>query len=370
MNAIIPVARTPVTVRVGTLADLPFLDSLQKLHTKQVGWMPTAQFEGKIKAGHVLIAEEGTEAHRHEGTEGADATALPLRASVPSCLRASPLGYCIGNDQYFKRDDVGIIYQMNVVPGRQRGLVGATLLKAMFERAAYGCKLFCCWCAQDIEANRFWEAMGFVPLAFRAGSEKKSRVHIFWQRRIRSGDETTPYWFPSQTGSGAIREDRLVLPIPPGTHWSDAKPIVLPGAESVVSGQLSVVEGRQLEGPRAKRVRVAQPKVDQNAIVSGGLRFGPAPQAVAVPEAKAKKEPKPKRKNDPKLVAAARELRDRWLERVNAGLYLPPVAGKYDVSKTLSEVEGSRQIGAAVEVEGGSMAIGASKLLPGAAQAA
>ena len=31
--------------------------------------------------------------------------------------------------------------------------------------------------------------MGFVPLAFRAGSAKKSRVHIFWQQRIREGDD-------------------------------------------------------------------------------------------------------------------------------------------------------------------------------------
>ena len=109
-----------------------------------------------------------------------------------------PIGYVIGADRYFKREDVGVIYQMNVEPARQRGLVGAALLKAMFDRAAYGCRLFCCWCAQDISANRFWEAMGFVPLAFRAGSEKKSRVHIFWQKRIRAGDVTTPYWFPAR----------------------------------------------------------------------------------------------------------------------------------------------------------------------------
>src|SRR3954453_1378112 len=101
---------------------------------------------------------------------------------------------------------------MNVLPGGQRGFVGATLVKAMFVRAAYGCRLFCCWCAQDIEANHFWESLGFVPLAFRTGSRSKgaggtARVHIFWQRRIRAGDVTTPWWYPAQTSSGAIRED-------------------------------------------------------------------------------------------------------------------------------------------------------------------
>src|SRR5213075_1079117 len=61
------------------------------------------------------------------------------------------------------------------------------------------------------------------------GSASKERIHIFWQKRIRAGDTTTPWWFPSQTSGGSIREDRLVFPIPPGTHWSDAKPIILPG---------------------------------------------------------------------------------------------------------------------------------------------
>src|SRR6267154_2675581 len=99
MNSIVPIPRSNVTVRPATMSDLPFLDGLQKLHTKQVGWMPTKQLDGKIGLGHVIIAEDEAK---------------------------QAVGYCIGNDQYFKRDDVGIIYQMNVVPDRQRGLIGAT----------------------------------------------------------------------------------------------------------------------------------------------------------------------------------------------------------------------------------------------------
>src|SRR5947207_1801855 len=81
------------------------------------------------------------------------------------------------------------------------------------------------------------EAMGFVPLAYRAGSRDggpkgRGRVHIFWQRRVRAGDTTTPYWFPSQTTGGSIREARLVLPIPRGTHWADEMPVLLPTAAS------------------------------------------------------------------------------------------------------------------------------------------
>jgi hypothetical protein len=162
----LPMPRVAINIRPGVLRDVPFLDSLQKLHTKQVGWMPTKQLEEKIRLGHVLIAEE------RETTDYADNAdnSNSMHSSVPSAKSVvQPLGYCIGNDQYFKRD--------------------------------------------DIEANYFWESLGFVPLAFRSGSAKMSRMHIFWQRRIGAGDTTTPYRFLSQTTSGAIREDRLVLPI-------------------------------------------------------------------------------------------------------------------------------------------------------------
>src|SRR5687768_6666719 len=201
MTAIIPIPRCPVTVRPATAADQPFIDGLQKMHTHMVGWMPGKQIEGKITAGQVVVALDE---------------------------RGARVGYCIAHDQYSGRDDVGIIYQLNVQPLRQRNLIGATLIKAVFERAAYGCRLFCLWCAQDIQANWFWESIGFVPLAFRTGSASKQRIHIFWQRRVREGDTTTPYWFPSQTGAGAVREDRLVLPIPPQTHWRDVLPMLLP----------------------------------------------------------------------------------------------------------------------------------------------
>jgi hypothetical protein len=329
MNQIIPIPRIAINVRPGTMDDLSFIDSLQKMHTRQVGWMPTKQFEGKIRLGHVLVAEQVASCELLVASEDQPAT----RNKQP----ATPLGYLIGNDQYFKRDDLGIIYQLNVAPTKQRGLIGASLLKAQFDRSAYGCKLYCCWCAQDIEANRFWEAMGFVPLAFRAGSRGKGRVHIFWQRRIRAGDVTTPYWFPSQTTSGAIREDRIVLPIPPGTHWRDAKPIVLP---SEASAELKVLSAEDQKKPRRKRTQNSAGTRDsgcrtQHSIRRNGLVFDIPKQGEALPVVRAQKQPKKKTRNDPKLVAAARELRDRWLEKVNDDPSLLESSGKYEVARAI-----------------------------------
>src|SRR4051794_5739523 len=98
-TAIIPIPQAPVTVRPATLADVPFIDALQKKHANSVGFMPRGQLVGKITAGDVIIAENAGE---------------------------GPVGYCIGTDRYFKHDDIGIIYHLNVVPGKQRAFVGAT----------------------------------------------------------------------------------------------------------------------------------------------------------------------------------------------------------------------------------------------------
>src|SRR5256885_3288428 len=58
--AVFCLKKKPIMTRPATLDDLPFIDRLQKMHTKMVGWMPTKQLEGKIKAGHVLVAEEAS----------------------------------------------------------------------------------------------------------------------------------------------------------------------------------------------------------------------------------------------------------------------------------------------------------------------
>jgi hypothetical protein len=249
------------------------------------------------------------------------------------------LGYCASRDRYLKRDELGVVYQLCVTPGAQRGLIGATLIRDVFHRAAYGCRLFCCWCAQDLEANHFWESLGFVPIAFRGGSGKKKRVHIFWQRRIRENDTSTPWWFPAKTDQGAMREDRLVLPIPPGLRWSDPMPVLQASETGEPSGKSRRV--RQLEG--AAKDGPQEPTKKPRA----GIQFGvprakqivpidPAPAPVL---AKPPNPAPPKVVIDPQMVAKARELRDRYLEQVNGGAFSLESGGRYDVSRALPDRE-------------------------------
>jgi hypothetical protein len=221
---------------------------------------------------------------------------------------------------------------MNVSPGAQRKLVGAMLLKAVFERAAYGCRLFCCWCAQDLDANYFWESLGFVPLAFRTGASghgrrPQARTHIFWQRRIREGDTTTPYWFPAKTDGGMMREDRLVLPIPPGVHWKDPMPILIPDVARASRPCLPDEKKKKAMGGTPMLLPPTRRRVQ-----FGAVPIAPAPE----PKTKPAKPKREKVKADPVLIAKARELRDRWLEKINEDPSILLSQGKYVVTRQLA----------------------------------
>src|SRR3954466_5442661 len=111
MNAIIPIPKCEISIRLATMDDLPFLDSLQKQHNKALGFFPRAQMEGYIRNQWVLVAED----------------AATRRV----------IGYVASRDRYLKRDELGVVYQLCVERGAQRKLVGAALVREVFERSAY-----------------------------------------------------------------------------------------------------------------------------------------------------------------------------------------------------------------------------------------
>jgi ribosomal protein S18 acetylase RimI-like enzyme len=338
MNAIIPIPKIDIAIRLATMDDFNAIDALQKKYNRALSFFPQEQFEGYIKKDGIRVAVQGQGARGEgQGNAGATRDADSSLAPCPSPL-APILGYVVSVDRYKHRDELGVIFQLCVAPGAHRKLVGAALVREVFEKSAYGTRLYCLWCAQDLDANHFWEAMGFVPLAFRAGSEKKKRLHIFWEKRIREGDTTTPWWFPSHTGGGAMRADRLVFPIPPGKRWSDELPIILPGDCGMGASPMLIEDKKKEHGRGARATRPARPLPPTTRRVQFGRPSAVVTNAtpVVVNAAKPKRAKKPKQKFDPKYVAAARELRDRYLEHVNANPEaLDAPAGKYHVVKLI-----------------------------------
>ena len=376
MSLPIPIPQCDLSIRPATLGDVPFMDALQKANTRALGWFPTKQFEGYIAMNAVLIAEVRSEERgvSRPESEAAGSGILTPRSSL--LTSATSVGYVIAKDRYSGRDDVGAVYQLAVTASARRKLVGAALVRAVFARAAYGCRLFCCWCAQDLAANAFWESLGFVPVAFRTGSRTKAkgkgggpRTHIFWQRRVREGDDAA-WWYPYQTRGGAIREDRLVFPIPPGTRWQEAKPVVLPEDARAPAPPEGLVVEKVKRLPKAK-VEALPALTPSTAALHGkmalylgagrikyvdrprpmGSTATPAPvmPVAPVPEVveKPKREPRRALRHEERALAFCRELRDRYVERVAEEPWLLEAAGKYELSRLLPAAAAVRLLPAA-----------------------
>ena len=93
----------------------------------------------------------------------------------------------------------------------------------------------------------------------------------------------------------------------------------------------------------APRKRKPEPIAKPANVPLGGFQFQAALPPAPV-KAKSRRAPaKAPAKIDPRLIAAARELRDRYLERVNAdaNCVLPVATGKYDVGRSLPPMANS-----------------------------
>ena len=138
----LPEPRTPISIRRATMDDIPFMDALQKKHSKELGFFSRAMFEGYITKYTVLVASCQLPVASPENAHSL-ATDNQQLATPPG----TPIGYVCSTDRYLKRDELGAIFQMCVDSNYRRSFIAAALLKEVFEQSAYGCKLYCCWCA-------------------------------------------------------------------------------------------------------------------------------------------------------------------------------------------------------------------------------
>jgi hypothetical protein len=99
-------------------------------------------------------------------------------------------------------------------------------------------------------------------------------LHVFWQCRVHQGDDY-PWWYPSQTTGGSIREDRLVLPMDPKQHWTQTRPMLLPGMRDAkqIGADRKANKPKRVKKPKHPPV----PQIDPSNIASGGFRFAPTP---------------------------------------------------------------------------------------------
>jgi len=80
-------------------------------------------------------------------------------------------------------------------------LHGRLLVDFVNDRAAWpaGCWTMRLWCAEDLAANAFWQALGFLSDSWRWGPAKRARRHRLWRRPV------TPSTWPLQSRPDALR---------------------------------------------------------------------------------------------------------------------------------------------------------------------
>lgn len=156
-----------------TVSDLKFIDSLQKKFGRSLGFLPTEALRVNLEQQNVDLCLENGEA----------------------------AGYLLCRPRLSWQPLLGSIVQAAVCMDAQRRHHGLALLLQVEERArAAGQIGLQANCAIGVEANEFWAAAGFKPIAHLTPATKSAREIICWRKPLV---RKLPLWFtqlPARAG--------------------------------------------------------------------------------------------------------------------------------------------------------------------------
>lgn len=79
------------------------------------------------------------------------------------------------------------VYQVAIEYDVRRREHGLAIVQRLVQKATQsGCHAISLWCADDLEANAFWRAAGFVYAGQRQGGLHRGRMHNRWMLRVAS----------------------------------------------------------------------------------------------------------------------------------------------------------------------------------------
>jgi len=172
-------------IRPATAADMLFIKSLQKRYTNQLGFLPTAALAEYIKSGRILLNDVN-------GQEAGYVLWRPAAAGNYTGIS---------------------IIQAAVCQDAQRLHVGRGMIDHL--RSTHTVGVLGCWCATDLEANSFWQALGFLPCASRLGGKRRARHLTLYRRSEMPGLDVQRLDLPARAGWKA---KKLVGPFLPRPH--------------------------------------------------------------------------------------------------------------------------------------------------------
>lgn len=144
-----------ITVRPATLADLTYLDALQRKNAEELSFYPKSVFERELPLGRVVLAE----------------------------VNAEPAGYLYHGAL---KSEVKI-HQACIEYDLRGQLYGSALVRWLFDlcEASQASSLIL-RCGSDILANSFWKKMGFECEAVTAGGIRRKRDINLWCYRFQA----------------------------------------------------------------------------------------------------------------------------------------------------------------------------------------
>lgn len=159
-----------------TSGDLKFIDSLQRKFARSLGFLPLAAIEQHVQLGNVTLTNEN-------GDEAGYLLVRPVLAWRPEMASIVQAAVCMDAQR------------------RHHGL--ALLLQVECEARARGQIALQANCAIGVEANDFWKAAGFKPIAHMTPATKSGRHVICWRKPLT---RALPAWFaelPARAGHRA-----------------------------------------------------------------------------------------------------------------------------------------------------------------------
>lgn len=194
-------------VRRATISDAKYVEHLQDAYQHELGFLTPVAFEAYILRDLVFIG----------------------------FLNEAPASYVLGRSSPFSDLRGGHIVQACVEYDARHRALGTALVNAFIGALNPNVDHVYLWCAQDIEANLFWEANGFEALAWRPGKKQLHRLHVLWHRYVGPDGGLSSYVVPEKTRAGQMRRTNVVTPLEVGQTWRDVKLVEAPSLVSVAS---------------------------------------------------------------------------------------------------------------------------------------
>jgi len=132
-----------------TAIAVKYAESLMRSNYEAVGFLPTPRLSAYHDAGQLWL----------------------------QCENDDPCGYLIYGNGW----PVLKVYQCCIqVDARRREHAAALVRRLIGLGEARNCSSISLWCADDLDANDFWRAMGFALVGQRDNGNRRGRLHNHW----------------------------------------------------------------------------------------------------------------------------------------------------------------------------------------------